>query len=79
MFMLFMAHAHADIEFDGKLEIPTEAEMAKNRGCFEELSKLGCGDPGDDLKQFRSCLHDVYNSLGSECKSMMTNLYKKRN
>ncbi len=76
--MIFMAHAHANIEFDGKLEIPTDAEMAKNRGCFDDLTKHGCGEPGEDMKQFRSCLHEVFPNLSSECREMMVKLYKKK-
>lgn len=79
VFMFCIVHAHANIEFDGKMEIPTEAEVAKNRGCFEELSKSGCGDPGDDHKQFRECLHDAYPTLSEDCREMMTRLYKKKN
>lgn len=79
VFMICIFEAHANIEFDGKMEIPTEAELAKNRGCFEELAKSGCGDPGDDMKQFRICLHDAYPTLSDDCRQMMTRLYKKKN
>ncbi len=78
VFMLFIGNAHANIEFDGKLEIPSETEVARNRSCFEEVSRFGCGDPGDDHRQFRSCLHDVYQTLSRDCKKLMTELYKKK-
>lgn len=77
-FMFFMTQAYGDIEFDGKLDIPSDKEVSQNRACFEELAKLGCGDPGDDHQQFRSCMHDVYPSLTDDCRKMMTGLYKRK-
>jgi hypothetical protein len=78
VFMFFIAHSHASIEFDGKREVPSDEEIAHNRACFEELSRQGCGDPGDDHQQFRSCLHEVYPSLSGGCKKLMTTLYKRK-
>lgn len=76
--MIFMSTAHADIEYDGNDGKPTAVELEKNRSCFDELSKNGCGDPGTDLKEFRTCMHDVYSKLGADCQKMMTRLYKRK-
>ena len=76
--MIFMAVAQASIEYDGNDGKPTAAEMERNHSCFDELSKNGCGDPGDDLREFRSCMHDVYAKLTPDCQKMMTTLYKRK-
>lgn len=76
--MLFALNAFATIEDDGKNEQPTQAEISKTRGCFEELSKNGCVDPGEDHKQFRSCLHNVFPTLSQDCQKMMSALYGKK-
>lgn len=74
-----MTGAHASIEHDGKTQTePTAAEIQKNRACFEEVAKNGCGDPGEDIKQFRSCLHNVFPTLSVDCKKMMTKLYSNK-
>lgn len=78
-FMVMMSFAHASIEFDGNDGKPTAAELEKSRSCFDELSKNGCGDPGEDIRGFRSCLHDVFTKLAPDCQKMMTDLYKRRN
>lgn len=78
LFMLFMLNAYATIEDDGTNVQPSEAEVSKNRACFEELSKNGCTDPGEDHKQFRSCLHDSFANLSKDCQKMMTGLYGKK-
>lgn len=75
--MMLVVNAFASIEHDGSPE-PTAAQVAKSRACFEEVSQNGCGDPGDDVKQFRSCLHNVHPSLTADCQKMMSHLYGKR-
>lgn len=78
-FMIFMACAHADIEYDAARESQASStEIARNRACFAELTKQGCGDPGEDIKKFRTCLHDSYPQLTENCQKMMTNLYGKK-
>lgn len=79
MVMVVMTSAYATIEYDGNDGKPTTAELQKSRACFEELSQNGCGDPGDDLKHFRTCMHDSFSKLSTECRSMMTRLYKRKN
>lgn len=78
MFVVLMTNAYADIEYEGKENNPTPQEISKNRACFEELAKQGCGDPGDDVKQFRSCLHNVFPTLGSDCQKLMIKLYTRQ-
>lgn len=56
---------------------PSAQEVSQNRACFEEVSQNGCGDPGEDIQQFRSCLHNVFNSLTPRCQKMMSNLYSR--
>lgn len=78
MFMLFIAQANASIEYvEGEDSAPTQQEINKNRACFDELSKAGCGDPGENIKEFRVCLHDAFPSLSDDCKKMMSNLYRR--
>ncbi len=79
LFVISIVNANASIEHvEGDEAIPSPQEMARNRGCFEELSKAGCEDPGENLKQFRRCLHEVFPSLSDDCKKMMSNLYRRR-
>lgn len=56
---------------------PSALEVSQNRACFLEVSENGCGDPGEDIQQFRSCLHNVFSSLTPRCQKMMSNLYSK--
>lgn len=73
-----MINAYASIEHEpGRESYPTESEITRNRACFKELEVLGCGDPGDDARQFRTCMSEVYGSLSSDCKKLMDKLYKK--
>jgi hypothetical protein len=74
-----MFNAYADIEYSVQdAAKPTEKEIANNRACFEDLKAQGCGDPGDDIAQFRSCMSNVYPSLTTSCKKMMSDLYGKK-
>ena len=74
---LFLAHQSlADIEYEGPSSRPGQAEIQRNRACFEELKVLGCGDPGEDPEQFRSCMSNVYSSLSKDCKVLMSKLYR---
>jgi hypothetical protein len=68
---------HGHIEFEGEPAPPTREEIGRNRACFEDLSRQGCGDPGDDVQQFRSCLHTVFPSLSAHCQKLMSNLYAR--
>lgn len=80
MFMLSIVHTNASIEHvEGDEATPTVHEIGKNRACFEELSKAGCEDLGENLKEFRECLHEAFPSLSDDCKKMMSNLYRRRN
>ena len=80
MLMLSIVHANASIEYvEGEEDSPSPQEVSRNRACFEDLEKAGCGDPGENLKEFRVCLHDAFPSLSDDCKKMMSNLYRRRN
>ena len=71
--------ALADIEYvAGDRSIATDAEISKSRACFQELSVQGCGDPGEDPQQFRSCMSNVYPTLNPDCQKLMTELYGKK-
>ena len=72
---LFIFNAQASIEYDDNYTEATPQEIAKSRSCFEEVHQNGCGDPGDDQKQFRSCLHNVWGTLTDDCRKMMSDLY----
>lgn len=74
---LSLARANASIEYvAGREDSPTPQEIAASRSCFDELTKAGCEDPGEDLKGFRSCLHETFPSLSDDCKKMMSHLYR---
>ena len=77
--LLVVMNAKADIEYsaDDMNGKATAAEVTRNHSCFQELEKEGCGDPGEDVKQFRSCLNNSYSRLSDDCKKMMSNLYGK--
>lgn len=75
MSFLITMSSFASIEHEPNSVKPTQAEIAKNRSCFEELSKQGCGDPGEDPQQFRSCMTNVYSTLSKDCKGLMSKLY----
>lgn len=78
-FLTTTINAYADITHTSQ-EPPkaTAQEISRNRACFEELKVQGCGDPGDDFKQFRSCMSNVYDSLSESCQKMMSDLYGKK-
>lgn len=76
MGLLIAYTASADIEYEGTILKPSATEISKNRACFEELKVQGCGDPGEDPEQFRPCLNNVYQTLSSDCKALMTKLYR---
>ena len=70
--------AFADIDTTSAVNItPSNARIEKSRACFQELQTLGCGHPKDDLEQFRSCMNNVFESLDSNCQTMMKRLYGK--
>lgn len=76
MSFLFCFNAQSNIEYsaseNGKA---TAAEIERSRSCFYEVKTQGCGDPGDDINHFRSCLSNIYPTLTENCKKMMSNLY----
>lgn len=79
LFMIFLTSAHASIEYvESEQSHPDPQEVARSRACFEELTKQGCGDPGENLKEFRSCMHDAFTQLSGNCQAMMKELYGKR-
>jgi len=80
MCLLLIINANASIEHvEGEEETPSPQEISKSRACFDELTKAGCGDPGENLKDFRACLHETFPSLTEDCRKMMSNLYRRRN
>lgn len=77
--ILLMVNAYATIEAgDEKVFNVTAEEVMKNRACFKDLEANGCGDPGEDPKQFRSCMRNVYPKLEEDCQKLMTKLYRPR-
>lgn len=75
--MAFSLQSFATIDTiaEAKGKAPTESEIQSNRACFTALEREGCGDPGDDVEHFRSCLKTVYPDLKADCKILMTDLY----
>lgn len=75
---LFTFGAFANIEHEPLMAtVPSDAQVQKSRSCFQELQNLGCGHPRDDRDQFISCMRNTYNSLSTDCQSMMKRLYGK--
>ena len=74
--MILALDSFATIEHEPETSKPTETEIQSNRACFKELKELGCGDPGEDLQRFRSCMNNVYPTLSKSCQKLMTDLYK---
>jgi hypothetical protein len=73
--LLFVLNSQASIEHDAKQVEATPQEIATSRSCFDELAQQGCRDSGEDHKEFRACLHNVFPSLTSDCQKMMSRLY----
>jgi hypothetical protein len=59
----------------GQYSPVNEAEISKNRACFQDLEVYGCGKLEEDKYQFRTCLSEVQDSLSQYCKNMMQRLY----
>jgi hypothetical protein len=77
--ILLMVNAYATIEADdNKIFDVSQEEIMKNRACFKDLETNGCGDPGEDPKQFRACMSNVYPKLDVDCQKLMNKLYKPR-
>lgn len=77
MFSLTQVKATTE-HLDADNDRPTTEEIKKNRACFEEVSQNGCGDPGEDMKHFRTCLHNVFPTLTQDCRKMMSKLYHRK-
>lgn len=76
--LLLTLNVFADIEHtDNAPARPSEEEIARNRACFQDLATQGCGDPGEDPQQFRSCMSNVYSTLDKHCQDLMSTLYGK--
>lgn len=75
--LLLVMNAKADIEYsaDDAKGKATPAEITRNQSCFRELEDNGCGNPGENIKSFRSCMRNVYSGLSDDCQKMMSNLY----
>ncbi len=79
VFTLSLSYSHASIEYaESKQGEISQAQIAKNRACFDEVATHGCGDPADDHKHFRTCLHDSFPALTEGCQKMMSNLYSRK-
>lgn len=77
--LIFAFNAQANIDYSpNEVSKATPQEIAQSRACFEELKVQGCGDPGEDIQQFKSCLKNVHPTLTANCQKMMTELYGKQ-
>ncbi len=72
---LFVMNAGAAEGDLGKYVPPSDAEVSKNRACFQDLEVQGCGNQEEDPEQFRSCMSNVHENLNEHCKRLMSNLY----
>ena len=76
--MCLSLSTYANIDYDeADRNRATESEISNNRACFENLKVQGCGDPGEDPQQFRSCMKNVRETLSTYCQAKMTELYGK--
>ena len=57
---------------------PSSKEFSFSRGCFQEISKLGCGHPREDQELFNLCLSDKILEVSHSCQSFFEKLYGKR-
>jgi hypothetical protein len=75
--LLMSLNSFANIEHvDDELTRPAQVEIESNRACFRELETQGCGDPGDDVSHFRSCMNNVFVDLSKNCQRLMKDLYQ---
>ena len=75
--MIFAFNGLANIEYSPEaVSKPSQTEIDSNRACFQDLEELGCGDSGEDVENFRSCMNNVYSSLDKSCQKLMNDLYK---
>ncbi len=58
--------------------VPTEARLRNSRGCFEELSVLGCGKPQEDAQSFKACAVDQLDHLSGTCHALVKKLYRRK-
>lgn len=75
--LLIVMNAKADIDAsvdDGKGKA-TPAEITQSQSCFRELEDEGCGNPGENMQEFRACLSAAYPKLSDNCQKMMSTLY----
>lgn len=78
LIFVFSVNVFGSIEYvEGEQSKATKAEITRNRSCFKELASEGCRDPGEDSKQFRSCMSEVYPRLSTNCQTLMSKLYGK--
>jgi hypothetical protein len=54
---------------------PSEAEIAKNQACFQDLEVQGCRSQEEDPEQFRACMANSHQSMDDHCKKMLLDLY----
>lgn len=74
--LIFMINVHATVEDTSKTYVhPTDAEITRNRACFQDLEVQGCRSQEEDQEQFRSCLSNALPGLEDYCKKLMLNLY----
>jgi hypothetical protein len=50
-------------------------EISRSRSCFQEMKMHGCGDPGEDIQHFLTCLPEVRPLLTITCGNLMKELY----
>lgn len=76
--MIFSLNAFAEIDPREPAAKPSASQIASNHACFSDLELLGCGDPGEDIEHFRSCMNNVYSTLAPSCQTLMKDLYRTR-
>lgn len=58
---------------------PSVTQIQASRSCFQEITDTGCPHPADDLKEFRSCMHTMFQDLSTDCQARMKRLYGSGN
>lgn len=77
--LLIVNISYADMEHKpGIGALPRSAKLSKQRGCFKEITNLGCDHPRVDQVNFKTCLEEKKDQLPVDCQSFFERLYGKR-
>jgi hypothetical protein len=67
-----MAHLEHQKNFEAQ---PSRERLTFTRGCFTEITKLGCRHPREDVDMFKLCLHQKQEMIRPQCRTFFSRLY----